>query len=187
MFHIYAILGRLLQTIAAIINKVVDEDRFCSFFYPDRATLLILFTTPSAINNSIIVNSHLGKRNSLAIAGIREFEGVGAGVVDNVVGNIELAASLHIDSLATISRVTAICKDIVDDNTITACEVSLVVVVVVEETVGHHKLTIHITEVESWYTTIDSGLEELVLERSRTLGRSSASIGNLNMVEHHLV
>ena len=166
MFHIYAILGRLLQTIATIINKVVDEDRFCSFFYPDRATLLILFTTPSAINNSIIVNSHLGKRNGLAVASIRKFESVGAGVIDNVVGNIELATSLYVDSLTTIGRVSAICKDIIDDYTITACEVSLIVVVVVKKTVSHHKLTIHITEMEGRHTTINSSLEELVLERS---------------------
>ena len=60
----------------------------------------------------------------------------------------------------------AISKDVVDNHTITTCEVSLVVVVIMEETVCHHKLAVHITEVEGWHTAIDGGLEKLVLERS---------------------
>ncbi len=124
--------------------------------------LLVFGTTPSAINYSIIVNGHLGKRNHLTIACIREFEGVGAGVVDDIVGNIEFATSLHVDSLTTISSISAIGEDIVDNHTITASKVSPVVIVVVEETVSHHKLTIHITEMESRNTTIDGGFEKLV-------------------------
>ena len=56
-----------------------------------------------------------------------------------------------------------------------------------EETVCHHKLAVYITEVKGWHTAIDGGLEKLVLERSRTLGRSSTGIGHIHVVEHHLL
>ena len=166
MLHICPILLWLLQSITGIVDEIVHEDRFGSLLYPYRTTLLVFGTTPSAINYSIIVNGHLCKRNGLTIACIREFEGVGAGVVDDIVGNIEFATSLHVDSLTTISSISAIGEDIVDNHTITASKVSLVVIVAVEETVSHHKLTIHITEMESRHTTIDGGFEKLVLERS---------------------
>ena len=39
---------------------------------------------------------------------------------------------------------------------------------------------------EGRHTTINSSLEELVLERSRTLGRGSTCISNLNMIKHNL-
>ena len=187
MLHICPILLWLLQSITGIVDEIVHEDRFGSLLYPYRTTLLIFGTAPSAINYSIVVSSHLGKRNHLTIACIREFEGVGAGVVDDIVGNIEFATSLHVDSLTTISSISAIGEDIVDNHTITASKVSLVVIVVVEETVSHHKLTIHITEMESRHTTIDGGFEKFVLERSRTLGRSSAGIGHIHVVEYHLL
>ena len=90
----------------------------------------------------------------------------GAGVVDDVVGYIELATCLHVDGLAAIGCISAIGKDIVDNHAVTTGKVSLVVVVVMEETVGHHKLAVYITEVEGWHTAIDGGLEKFVLERS---------------------
>ena len=92
--------------------------------------------------------------------------GVGAGVVDDVVGYIELATRLHVDGLTTIGCISAISKYIVDNQAVTTSKVSLIVVVIVEETVCHHELTIHITEVEGWHTTINGSLEKLVLERS---------------------
>ena len=111
--------------------------------------------------------------------------GVGAGVVDDVVGYIELATRLYVDSLTAIGCISAIGKDIVDNHTVTTGKVSLIVVVVMEETVCHHKLAVYITEVEGWHTTINGSLEKLVLERSRTLGRSSSGIGHIHVVEYH--
>ena len=129
--------------------------------YPDRTTLLVLGTAPSAMTDGVVIDGHLGKTESpRTIAGIRKFEGVGAGVVDDVVGYIELATRLYVDSLTAIGCISAIGKDIVDNHAVTTGKISLVVVVVMEETVCHHKLAIYITEVEGWHTTINGGLEK---------------------------
>ena len=166
MLYISTILLWLLQAETGIVDEVVHEDWLRCLLYPDRTTLLVLGTAPAAVDDGIVIGGHLGERNHLAIAGIRKLEGVGAGVVDDVVGYIELATRLHVDGLTAIGCISAISKDVVDNHTITTCEVSLVVVVIMEETVCHHKLAVHITEVEGWHTAIDGGLEKLVLERS---------------------
>ena len=166
MLHIYTILLWLLQTETGIVDEVVHEDWLSCLLYPDRTTLLVLGTAPATVDDGVVIGGHLRERNHLAIASIRKLEGVGAGVVDDVVGYIELATRLHVDGLTTIGCISAIGKDIVDNHAVTTGKVSLVVVVVMEETVGHHKLAVHITEVEGWHTAIDGGLEKLVLERS---------------------
>ena len=166
MLHISTILLWLLQSETGIVDEIVHEDWLRCLLYPDRTTLLVLGTAPAAIDDGVVIDGHLRERDYLAIAGIRKLEGVGAGVVDDVVGYIELATCLHVDGLTTIGCISAIGKDIVDNHAVTTGKVSLVVVVVMEETVCHHKLAVYITEVEGWHTAIDGGLEKLVLERS---------------------
>ena len=187
MLNVYTILFRLLHTVAAIIYEVVHEDRLCCLLHPYRTTFLVLGAAPSAIHYGVVVDSHLSEWNHFAVAGIRKLECIGAGVVDDVVGNIELAASFHVDSLATVGGIAGIGKDVVYDHAVAAGEVCLVVVVVVEEAVSNDELAVHIAEVEGRHTAVDGSLEQFVLERCRRFRRCGSGIGDVDMAEHYLL
>ena len=102
VLHIYTILLWLLQTETGIVDEIVNKDWLRCLLYPDRTTLLVLGTAPAAIDDGVVIGGHLRERDHLAIAGIRKLEGVGAGVVDDVVGYIELATRRHVDGLARL-------------------------------------------------------------------------------------
>lgn len=187
MLHVGAVLLGLLQTEARVVAEVVHEHRSRSLLHPYRTALLILRASPTAVDDGIVVDSHVGERHHLAVAGVGELEGVGAGVVYHVVGYVELAARLHVDSLAAVGSVARIGEDVASNHAVAAREVGLVVVVVVEEAVGDDKLAVDVAEVESRHAAVDGGLEELVLERCRRLGRRGAGVGYVYMVEHHFL
>ena len=94
MLHIYTILLWLLQTETGIVDEVVHENWLSCLLYPDRTTLLVLGTAPATVDDGVVIGGHLRERNHLAIASIRKLEGVGAGVVDDVVGVSSLNVSI---------------------------------------------------------------------------------------------
>ena len=156
----------LLESEARVIDKVVHHYWASGFLHPDAAALLILGATPTTVDDGIVIYSHIRQRHSFAIASIGEFEGIGAGIVNQIVGDIEFTSRLHVDGFTAISSIATICEDVVDDNALPSCKVRLVVIVVMEIAICHHKLAIYIAEMEGRNTAINSGLEEFVLERS---------------------
>lgn len=164
VFEVGTVLFRLLQAETAVVYKVVDKCRSNSLLKPDTSTLLVLGATPTAVYDSVVVGSELCKRNNLAVAGIGQFEGIGASIVYYVVGNVEFATRLNVDSLATVCGIATVGKYAVVYHALTSCEISLVVVVVMYEAVCHYKLAVDVAEVEGRHAAVDGALEEVVLE-----------------------
>ena len=187
MLEVSAVLLGLLQSVAAVIDEIVYQCRCDGLLQPDAATLLVLRATPSTVDNGVVIYSHLRQRYGFAVAGIGELESIGAGIIDDVVGYVELTSRLYVYSLAAVSSIAAVRKDAVINHALTTGEVGLVVVVVVQEAVCHHELSVDVTEVEGRYATVDGGLEEFVLERYGRLGRCGSGITKVDMIEHHLL
>ena len=171
------------RTELAVDHHVVDHVHQGVLLHIDAATLLAV-TSPTGVDDGVVVGVDLGHATCLALSGAGKLEAVGVGAEHEVARYISHATRLHVDCLGTVVSIGR--KDVVGDDGLSTHQVDTVRPTVAQDRVGHYIASVDVVGRDLRIGIVACGIDTLG-SCGRTLYHLSTGIFYHSMVDQQLL